>query len=86
MARACRQCGCTDDQPCPSGCFWVEEDLCSACAELPEADLAADFEGDLEELDPGRCPASPVPAPHQIIWTSPTGGHCVRCRGEFHAA
>lgn len=28
----CRECGCTNDMACPGGCFWVEEDLCSACA------------------------------------------------------
>jgi hypothetical protein len=30
--RKCRGCGCTDDLACPGGCYWVEEDLCSACA------------------------------------------------------
>lgn len=28
----CRECGCTDDRACPGGCWWVEPDLCSACA------------------------------------------------------
>lgn len=28
----CRVCGCTDDHACPGGCYWVEDDLCSACA------------------------------------------------------
>lgn len=32
MGRVCRVCGCTDDHACPGGCYWVEEDLCSACA------------------------------------------------------
>ncbi|MDD4566090.1 MAG: hypothetical protein PHE79_11530 [Eubacteriales bacterium] len=27
----CRVCGCTQDNACPGGCYWVEEDLCSAC-------------------------------------------------------
>lgn len=27
----CRVCGCTQDDPCEGGCYWVEEDLCSAC-------------------------------------------------------
>jgi len=27
--RACRVCGCTEFTPCPGGCSWVEEDLCS---------------------------------------------------------
>lgn len=30
-ARMCRVCGCTDQDGCPGGCWWVEADLCSAC-------------------------------------------------------
>ena len=33
--RSCRTCGCTDDRSCRTAsgpCYWVEEDLCSACA------------------------------------------------------
>lgn len=30
--RECRVCGCTDRHACEGGCWWVEEDLCSACA------------------------------------------------------
>ncbi|MEW9124336.1 MAG: hypothetical protein AB2421_16615 [Thermotaleaceae bacterium] len=29
----CRICGCTWYTPCEGGCYWVEEDLCSACVE-----------------------------------------------------
>jgi hypothetical protein len=29
--RTCRLCGCTDACACPGGCWWVEDDLCSAC-------------------------------------------------------
>lgn len=29
--RVCRVCGCTDDNACPGGCYWVERNLCSAC-------------------------------------------------------
>lgn len=29
----CRVCGCTWNNACPGGCWWVEEDLCSSCAE-----------------------------------------------------
>lgn len=29
----CRACGCTQDHACDGGCYWVEEDLCSHCAE-----------------------------------------------------
>jgi hypothetical protein len=30
----CRACGCTDDEACEDGCFWVdpEHTLCSQCA------------------------------------------------------
>lgn len=31
--RKCRVCGCTEDNACEGGCYWVEEDLCSKCAE-----------------------------------------------------
>lgn len=29
--QVCRVCGCTQFAACPGGCFWVEDDLCSAC-------------------------------------------------------
>lgn len=35
--RKCRVCGCDHFHPCPGGCYWVEEDLCSACAEATHA-------------------------------------------------
>lgn len=28
----CRACGCTEENGCPEGCFWVEPNLCSRCA------------------------------------------------------
>jgi len=31
----CRICGCNHDRACQGGCYWVEEDLCSACFESP---------------------------------------------------
>ena len=31
--RACMVCGCTDGHACPGGCHWVDDDLCSRCAE-----------------------------------------------------
>lgn len=30
--QTCRICGCTDEDGCPKGCYWVEDDLCSSCA------------------------------------------------------
>jgi hypothetical protein len=32
MTRACRGCGCTEHEPCPEGCSWVDPDLCTCCA------------------------------------------------------
>lgn len=29
----CRVCGCTWNNACPGGCYWVEEDLCSKCVD-----------------------------------------------------
>lgn len=29
--QVCRMCGCDDCNPCPGGCGWVDDDLCSAC-------------------------------------------------------
>ena len=34
MVQKCRSCGCEDAFACPGGCFWVEEDLCSRCAQV----------------------------------------------------
>lgn len=34
--RRCRVCGCTEDCACTGGCYWVERDLCSNCAEGSE--------------------------------------------------
>lgn len=33
IERRCRVCDCTDDVACWAGCWWVEEDLCSSCAD-----------------------------------------------------
>lgn len=35
----CRECGCSNANACGEGCWWVEENLCSACEEkLQEAE------------------------------------------------
>jgi hypothetical protein len=33
--QTCRICGCSEYTPCHGGCYWVEEDLCSACDVKP---------------------------------------------------
>ncbi len=39
--RACRVCGCTDDRACPGGCYWADEDLCSACVGVPRSGIVS---------------------------------------------
>lgn len=31
LNRCCRECGCTQDEACEGGCYWVEDRLCSQC-------------------------------------------------------
>ena len=41
--RACRVCGCTDDDACVTAagaCAWAEADLCTACRDLRAAGFA----------------------------------------------
>ena len=40
-ARKCRVCGCTEDDPCQEGCWWVDWDLCSECQEQERALIEA---------------------------------------------
>lgn len=52
----CRVCGCTWYTPCEGGCYWVEEDLCSKCAEkitneATKNNSLRDFITKLEELE-----------------------------------
>ncbi|MCW3125260.1 MAG: hypothetical protein JWO03_918 [Bacteroidetes bacterium] len=39
--QACRVCGCTQNNACPGGCWWTEEDLCSSCD--PKKSSALDY-------------------------------------------
>jgi hypothetical protein len=46
----CRICGCTDNNACigvEGPCYWVEDDLCSACAEDEQPLVQLCTEGDL---------------------------------------
>jgi hypothetical protein len=75
--RACRECGCTDEDACPGGCGWVEPDLCSQCAGDPE-------EEDHPKLGP-CCMCEGAARVHNIIMLSRrcavpgTGWGCVAC-------
>lgn len=46
----CRSCGCTDENACPGGCSWLDEEhtLCSAC--VVERQELQRLEGLLEDL------------------------------------
>jgi hypothetical protein len=82
----CERCGCDDDRACMTEhgpCHWVSTHppICSACAAYGLADAA----GPEDEDGISLCPASSTPAPHQLVWTSETACHCVRCRTRFAA-
>ena len=49
--RTCRVCGCQQRRACPGGCYWVEEDLCSACVEKDEERKKAEVEGLKRQID-----------------------------------
>ncbi len=44
----CRSCGCDDFRSCPGGCYWVQQDLCSRCAD--EEGMEEEIEEDDDEL------------------------------------
>jgi hypothetical protein len=33
LTARCRSCGCSQHRACPSGCWWSEPELCSACTD-----------------------------------------------------
>ena len=37
--RYCARCGCSENDACDGGCFWVGDGLCSECGELDLSDL-----------------------------------------------
>lgn len=43
LKRKCRECGCSEFNPCAGGCAWLEPDLCStkACVESDSRKQAA---------------------------------------------
>ncbi|WP_371503551.1 hypothetical protein OG871_39865 (plasmid) [Kitasatospora sp. NBC_00374] len=61
----CVRCGCTEDDPCKGGCWWVPglvmEDVCSACApdRFDELAAQADAAADGSPLAPGSAPLTP---------------------------
>jgi hypothetical protein len=54
----CAGCGCTENTPCPGGCWWVAntvglEDLCSACAQPGELITEEEIEAAAAALNAG---------------------------------
>lgn len=77
--RSCRVCGCTDDRACVDPvtgepCHWVEDDLCSACA---EREYVEQLERDpfVRKLRKGWCP-------HPCGTLLPSVDDCRRCWRE----
>jgi hypothetical protein len=54
MPRTCRECGCSDNNPCidenGQTCAWAADDLCTFCAETQEPRVQLYSEGDLRRL------------------------------------
>jgi hypothetical protein len=42
----CRECGCSDSLGCEEGCWWAQDDLCSACAAEVEETAAVEQRGE----------------------------------------
>lgn len=88
--QTCRGCGCTDARACMTQdgpCWWVGEDLCSACADalhtLPA--LAGDGADTSLREAAQACPDSPAGAPHAPLWLDEHTGYCARCGLGFEA-
>ncbi|MBR0855444.1 hypothetical protein [Bradyrhizobium liaoningense] len=89
---ACSGCGCTDDQACPGGCWWVTYNppLCSACA-VKKGQLAGGGDdaprlylpGDRGFFGTQHCPAAATPALHAPVFVDEDSGYCARCQEGF---
>lgn len=63
IERKCRVCGCTEDNACEGGCYWVGEDLCNKCTEssLTGDETAIEkLKRELESEDKSSVPAEPI--------------------------
>ncbi len=72
----CRVCGCTDEHGCPEGCFWVAEDLCSACFAKSGEIPAGRFEPGVKLIQEGRCPTGQT---NPIACMGCLCGHMLEC-------
>ena len=46
----CRICGCTENNACEGGCYWVEDDLCSKCVGKVKEEIINSDETAIEKL------------------------------------
>lgn len=51
VEQTCRECGCTQNNACPNGCWWVEEDLCSDCTEISHYPLEKEIYSRISKLE-----------------------------------
>jgi hypothetical protein len=51
VEQICRECGCTQNNACPNGCWWVEEDLCSDCTEISHYPLEKEVYSRVSKLE-----------------------------------
>jgi ParB/RepB/Spo0J family partition protein len=87
VARCC-VCGCTEDSPCPGGCYWVEgddmEDRCNRCVGKPIP--RAEGEGrEASKYDPTKDPHAPL-ALFGIVTKAHVIYRCSRLKLEACAA
>jgi hypothetical protein len=75
----CAGCGCTNEQACAGGCYWVDQDKCSGCFDDSGERFAVGSE-DGSQFGIELCPASETPAPHAPIFSDATTCYCARCK------
>lgn len=51
VEQTCRECGCTQNNGCPNGCWWVAEDLCSDCTEISHYPLEKEIYSRVSKLE-----------------------------------
>ena len=80
----CIGCGCSNEQACPGGCYWVSKNKCSACFDEDGNRYAAGAaEAGLFGVE--YCPASNTPAPHAPLFIDDVTCYCARCKMELAA-
>ena len=73
--QSCRRCGCTDEEGCLEGCYWVAPRLCSSCALDLAGELigqaVADLPGAGQAIETGDpAPPADLPPEDRARWTA----------------